>query len=88
MAVLVARVGGESVGLIDFSGNAVSRSQQHLTLGLLGEFPESHGRLWAVSWQHDAFFTGAESARSCCTNAPQDPGGKAKIKLVATAIRW
>jgi hypothetical protein len=78
----------ESVGWTDFSGKAVSRTQQHWTIGLLGVFSELHGRLWAVSWQHDAFFTGAESARSCCTTAPQDPGGKAKTKLIATASSW
>lgn len=75
----------ESVGWTDFSGNAASRSQQHLTLGLLGEFSELHGRLWTVSWQHDTFFTGVASARLCRTKAPQNPGGEAKIKLVATA---
>jgi len=74
-----------SVGWTDFSGKAASRSQQHLILGLAGDFPDSHGGVGAVSWQHDAFFTGAKSPRSCCTNALHDPGGRAKIKLVVTA---
>jgi len=46
-------------GLTDFAGKAASCAQQHLTLGLAGEFPESHGGFGAVLWQHDDFFTGA-----------------------------
>src|SRR5580704_9606248 len=76
-----------SVGRTDFTGNAASWAQQHLTLGVPGESPESHGRFGAVWWQHDAF-TGAESARSCWTKTLHDPGGRAKTKLVATATRW
>jgi hypothetical protein len=78
----------ESVGWTDFSGKAVSRMQQHLTLGLPREFSELQRPSWAVSWQPDAFITGAESARSCCTKPAQDPGGKAKPKLMATASSW
>jgi hypothetical protein len=75
-----------SVGWTDFSGNAASRAQQHWTLGWAGDFSELHGRLGAaVLWQHDAFFTGVESARPCCTTTLHDPGGRARIKLVTTA---
>src|ERR1039457_5855654 len=79
---------GVSICLTDFSGNAASCAQQHFTLGWAGTFPESHGSCFgAVSWQHDAF-TGAESARLCCTKTLHDPGGRAKTKLVATATNW
>jgi len=77
------------VGWTDFAGNAASCAQQHLTLvGWAGTFPESHGRLGVVSWQHDAFFTGAYPARSCHWKTLHDPGGRAKTKLVATATNW
>ena len=77
------------VGWTDFAGKAASCAQQHLALvGWAGTCPESHGRFGVVSWQHDAFFTGAESARSCRWNTLHDPGGRAKTKLVATATSW
>jgi hypothetical protein len=77
------------LGLTDFAGNVASCAQQHLTLvGWAGTFLESHGRLGVVSWQHDAFFAGADSVRSCRWKTPHDPGGRAKTRLVATATNW
>jgi hypothetical protein len=52
-----------SFGWTGFSGNAVSCAQQHLTLGVVGELPESHGGFGAVLWQHDDSFTGTDSSR-------------------------
>jgi len=77
------------IGLTDFAGNGASCAQQHLILvGWAGTFPEWQGRLGVVSWQHDAFFTGAGPARSCRWKTLHDPGGRAKTKLVATATNW
>lgn len=79
--------GGESVGWTSFGGSTASCVQQHLTRGRAGTFPESHGGLGAVRWQHVAS-TGVGSARFGRCKTQHDPGGRAKTKLVATATQW
>lgn len=76
-----------SVGLTDFGGSTAPCGQQHLTLGGAGTFPESHGRLGVVRWQHVSC-TGADLAQSCRCKTQHDPGGRAKTKLVAKAANW